>query len=89
MQEALDTSKVVPLDAPSQFPDEPITSGSDLGLGPTSSALPVPSAAQQGMDQNTRQRLKEWMPYLMWAASQPDASPDTRQFVRQARGDFL
>ena len=36
---------IVPLDAPTQRPDEPVTAGSDLGAGPNSSALNLPAMA--------------------------------------------
>lgn len=85
----VDTSAIVPLSAPSQRPDEPVTAGSALGPGPGPEVLGMGSPDAPAMDEQTKARVRAWMPALMWAASQPDASPETRQFVRQLRGDLL
>jgi hypothetical protein len=83
----VDTAGIIPLSAPTQHPDQPITAGSDLGAGPSSAVLGRnPQAA--AMDEQTRARLKAWLPVLMFQASQPDASDETRQFVRQLRGEM-
>lgn len=84
----LDTSGIVPLTAPTMRPDEPVTSGSALGPGRGPEALGYNPSAPV-MDAVTRARMESWLPVLMFQASRPDASPETRQFIRQLRGDLL
>lgn len=74
----IDTSALVPLDAPTGRPDEPVTAGVDQfgGVPPTQ------------MDEATRDRLRSYLPTLLWLASRPEASEQTRQFVRQVRADL-
>jgi hypothetical protein len=71
----LDTSRVTPLDAPSQFPGEPVTSGADAGPGPGSAAVRVPDPSLQYM--------KSMLPALEIAANQPTTSVEFRQMVRR------
>ena len=40
------------------------------------------------MDETVRARLTAALPTLVWLASQPKASEQTRQFVRQLRSDL-
>lgn len=74
----LDMSRVVPFNAPSQFPDEPITAGANAGLGPDASVLP------QGNDPSL-ENLVAMLPTLEIMASMPSASPAFRNFVRLVR----
>lgn len=67
----------VPFDAPTQHPDEPLTSGSPFGPGFT----PAPS------DPNAEARmsvehLRPYLPTMLWAADQSNASPNFRAYVR-------
>jgi len=39
---------LIPLDAPSQYPDEPITAGANFGPGPNARAAGIPIAPQTG-----------------------------------------
>ena len=74
----IDRSSLVPFDAPTARPDEPVTAGAD-------------SYQEMGVsqiDDATRARLTNALPALLWLASQPQASEQTRQFVRQVRGDL-
>lgn len=78
-----------PLDAPTSRPNEPVTAGADAGAGIGMAAAGIrstPAATQ--IDDATRERLIGALPVLMWLASQPKASEQTRQFVRQVRGDL-
>lgn len=79
MVSPLDMSRVVPFDAPTQFPGEPITSGADAGAGPGSTVLGLnrPDPASQA--------LKAALPALTVAANQPFASVEFRQMVRRLR----
>lgn len=72
----VDTSGVVPLTAPSQRPDQPITEGAIEPGGP---AAP---------DEFDIMRLRSWFPALKMVASRPNSSPATRQLVRQLEAYF-
>lgn len=72
---------VVPLGAPTQRPDEPVTAGSPMGDGPGPEALassPVDPATEWG-------KFKSYLPMLTEAANQPGVSPNFVQFVRYLR----
>lgn len=77
-----------PLDAPSARPGEPVTAGADLGAGISAAAAGITSTSATQIDDATRERLLGALPVLMFLASQPKASEQTRQFVRQIRGDL-
>ena len=73
----VDPSGLTPLDAPTGMPE--------VGL--------LDNLGQQGpppstMDDQTRARMQAYLPTLLWLASQPQASEQTRQFVRQLRADL-
>ena len=78
----------IPLDAETQYPDEPITAGADEGDGMGMGAAGIGSPGATEIDDATRQRLLGHLPTLLWLASQPKASEQTRQFVRQLRADL-
>lgn len=78
-----DLSQIVPMGAPSTRPDEPITAGAPFGEGPGPSfGQPAP------MSPETAQRLKSYLPVFIMLASEPDADPATKQYVRQLRGEL-
>ena len=77
-----DLSQIVPLDAPSARPEEPVTAGMPFGAGPGGSLPPALP------DEDTQRRLRAYLPALIFAASQPEADPATRQYVRQLRGEL-
>ena len=72
---------VTSLYAPSNRPDEPVTSGIDQGAGVGSDALMM----RQPDDNNFRATITEYMPVLAYVASLPNASPETRAAIRQLR----
>lgn len=74
----VDPSALTPLDAPTGRPEEPLTAGIDQFAGQPASA----------MDPATKERLQGYLPTLLWLASRPSASEQTRQFVRQLRADL-
>lgn len=78
MPAPLDTSSLVPLDAPTARPDEPVIAGMDQFMETPPSQL----------DDQTRERLRGYLPTLLWLASRPQASEQTRQFVRSLRADL-
>ena len=65
--------QVVPLTAPSQFPNQPVTHGADAGPGPGSDSLGLPPQAQQGGA--TAKQVVQTL------ASHPDASPELKQLA--------
>lgn len=69
---------LVPLDAPTARPEEPVTAGMDA----------YAATPPNEIDDTTRQRLLGALPTLLWLASNPKASEQTRQWVRQVRGDL-
>lgn len=80
-----DTSGIIPLGAPTQRPDEPLTAGlsGGPGAGPSAPAMQAPQMSAQ-----QRQRLQSYLPVLTVLASLPDADPATKQYVRNMRADL-
>lgn len=78
-----DPSTLTPLGAPSGRPDEPVFAGVSGGPG-SGPALPPPS----GLTEAEQDRLRSWLPVLIFQASQPDANPQIKQYVRQLRGEL-
>ncbi len=70
---SIDTSGIVPMDAPTQYPEQPVTSGVNAGAGDGAPDL----------DEEDLLRLGSYLPVLKFAASQPQATNATRQYVRQ------
>lgn len=79
-----DPSQLVPLDAESQRPDEPITAGMSGGPGAGPS---VPNRPSQLTPQQA-ERLRSYLPVLVTLASRDDADPNTKQLVRQLRAEL-
>lgn len=79
------SAPIVPLNAPSQRPDEPVTAGANAGPGPDMSSLGL---GQQDMaaDANFKAALASYMPVLTFIASRPNTSPETRNVIKQLRG---
>jgi hypothetical protein len=79
-----DLSQIVPLDAPTQRPDQPITAGMSggPGAGPAVPNRPSPLTPEQA------ERLRAYLPVLITLASRDDADPNTRQLVRQLRAEL-
>lgn len=79
-----DLSGLTPMDAPTQNPDEPITAGMPQGAGPGSTMAPQ----QPTITPEQAARLRSYIPTLVLLASTEDASPATKQFVRQLRAEL-
>lgn len=75
----LDMSRITPLDAPSEFAQEPVTAGADAGPGPGASVLGLPTSDP------SMQYAKELLPALEIAASMPHQTVEFRQMVRRLR----
>lgn len=72
-----------PFNAPSQYPDVPVTAGSPLGPGVGPEALGLMSD-QQLIDQD-RRTLAEYLPLLEYLANLPTAMPSLRAQVRKIK----
>ena len=72
--------KIVPLTAPTERPDVPLTSGMDIGEGPGSEILP-------NYRQSEADIIAKYMPALNAMASQADAPQSFRLFVRYLQGN--
>ena len=77
-------SNVVPLNSPSQMPDQPVTHGADAGPGPDLASLGLDAGAT-AEDQAFKEQIAAYMPALMFIASRPGTSPETRNVIRQLR----
>lgn len=73
----IDTSRLTPLDAPTAQP----------GVGLLDNLGQFQQASPTQIDPATAEHVAAYMPTLMWLASQPDATEQTRQFVRQLHAD--
>lgn len=71
----------VPLNAPTQHADQPITSGADAGAGPDMASLGLPD--QMDVDIAA---MKSRLPALELLASHPGTSQAVRNYVRRLRG---
>lgn len=77
-----DLSQIVPMGADSTRPEEPVTAGIDSGPGMGSTLPPLNQLTPEAAA-----RLKSYLPVLIQLASDPDADPATKQYVRQLRAD--
>jgi hypothetical protein len=80
-----DLSGVVGFGEPSQRPDEPISAGLPTGPGGGSS---LPRRGPGNLTPEQADRMRSYLPVLVMLASQDDADPETRRFVRQLRGEL-
>lgn len=71
--------------ADSDRPNEPVTSGSALGPGLGPEVLVSPQEQERRED---LERLRSYMPVLMFVAGQPTSTASTRNFVRRVRGQL-
>lgn len=72
-------SQVVPASAPTNRPNEPVTSGAALGAGPGPAA--IGQSPQQTEQQDIQSNLAKNMPLLTMLANMPDASPSARLMI--------
>jgi len=76
---------VIPLSERSLRPNEPVTAGANAGPGPGMDALAL-GTADANADMNFKAQLADYMPALVFMASRPNASPETRALVARLRG---
>jgi hypothetical protein len=74
---------LMPLDAPTQRPGEPVTTGLPVGAGAGPEAL---GPLGQLESDNGAKDLAMYLPALEFIASQPGATAQTRNLVRRLRG---
>jgi hypothetical protein len=72
---------VIPLHAPTQRPNEPVTTGAPIGPGAGPEALGLSNQP----DDNFRANLAMYMPALSFIAGRSETSPETRAVIRQLR----
>jgi hypothetical protein len=71
-----------PFGAPTERPEEVITSGIDMGAGPDSSILGY--GREESADrQKFASQMEAYRPALMFMASQSTTSPETRNLIRR------
>ena len=77
--------QAIPLGAPTQRPDEPVTAGAPHGegIGPEAAGIEMRS-----VDQQDAQHLKTQLPMLEYLANRPDASPSLRALIRKLKGNL-
>ena len=68
---------VTPLTAPTMNPDESVMAGINMGAGPGSEALMLPSNADNAAEFN--KSIASYYPVLSYVASRPNTSPETRR----------
>lgn len=78
-----DPSSLTPFGAPTERPEEDIFAGLPGGPG-GGSPLPSPS----GLTEAEQERLKSYLPVFIFQASQPEASAQFKQYVRQLRAEL-
>jgi hypothetical protein len=67
---------ITTITAPDTNPEEPITAGVDIGPGPGSEALVLPSNNNAEME--FKKSIASYYPVLSYIASRPNTSPETR-----------
>lgn len=77
MDVAPEQPPVVPLTAPTMNPDEPVTAGINMGAGPGSEALMLPSNNDNAAQFN--KSIESYYPVLSFVASRENTSPETRR----------
>ena len=77
---------VTPLYAPSQRPEEPVTTGIPMGAGPGPEVLGMNVSQDTEAD---RARLISYLPALEAAAADPNSSQAFRNYVRMVRANLL
>lgn len=74
---------VVPLTAPTQRPDEPVTAGVDVGPGPGREILGLKSPIDNQLKDLSK--LAKYMPLMAQFADSPESSGTMKAFVKYLR----
>jgi hypothetical protein len=75
------SDNVVPLSAPTQRPDEPVTAGAAMGPGPGPEAMSAPTMLSMQNNQDLA-KMAAYLPIYQQIAEQPHATNAMRNFVR-------
>lgn len=75
--------EVTPFGAPTNRPDEPVTSGSPLGPGPGPESLGLSS--EQDLQEQDKKTLVAYLPVLEYYANSPQGMPSLRAIVRKIK----
>mgnify|MGYP006267079727 CR=1 FL=1 len=75
---------IIPLNAPTTMPNQPVTHGADAGPGPGTESLGL-NTADNLQNAMFKAQLASYMPALMFIASRDTTSPETRNIIRQLR----
>lgn len=84
LQNPAASQPIIPLDAPTTMPNEPVTAGADAGPGPGMAALGLLDREQQQED-TYRAQIAAYMPALLRVAANPNTSTMTRMIIRKLR----
>ena len=76
-------ANVVPLNAPTQRPDEPVTAGVDAGPGPGREILGIKSPVDSQVEDLTM--LSKYMPLMAQFADSPNSTGTMKAFVKYLR----
>ena len=76
-------ANVVPLNAPTQRPSEPVTAGVDAGPGPGREVLGIKSPVDAQVEDLTM--LSKYMPLMAQFADSPDSTGTMKAFVKYLR----
>lgn len=82
-QAANPMASVVPFNAPTRRPDEPVTAGVDAGPGPGSEILGTKGPVDTQLEDLSK--LSKYMPLLMQYADSPQSSGTMKAFVKYLR----
>lgn len=77
---------VIPFGAPSSRPDEPITSGADMGPGPGMGSLGL--TTMDDLLKKDKQYLAQYLPVLEYLANLPSSMPSLRSMVRKIKASL-
>jgi hypothetical protein len=83
--QAPSATRVVPLDAPTERPDEPVTTGIDVGAGAGSEVM---YANPETLNSEDKKRLAQILPVLAQIAEMPTSSNAFRNYVSFIRGNL-
>lgn len=84
MNLAMPMADATPLTAPSQFPDEDITTGAAIGTTPGPESLMMPNQQQESNDPDMN-LIREAFPIIEMWASQVDTTQGTKDYVNYLR----
>lgn len=76
-------ANVVPLSAPTQRPEEPVTAGVDVGPGPGRDILGLKSPVDNQLKDLSK--LSKYMPLMMQFADSPESTGTMKAFVKYLR----